>query len=257
MAGMSLPGLSRAVVGLCIAAGLGGLSGTASAAAPANGRSYVGKVGQGHGNGAPGGPTGAPVSFKVSANGSSISDFHAPAYSACSGASGVTLPSTAKVKNGGFTIKFSEGGFSVVYKGAFLSGGRANGTIVTRVQSPFGGSCTGTWPWTAKALPATSSICPDHTGPPGRPPGATYTNIVANQVSCKSVYGALDGGKFNAKTLAFSTPGWTCTGANGAYKCKRSKHPASFTFKSDEMCGRYGAPKSPQCVTPNAADRAR
>lgn len=256
MAGMSLR-VSRGVVGLCVAAGVGGLSATALASAPEKGRSYVGTVGQGTGNGAPNGPTGARVSFKVSANGSSISDFHAPAYSACSGASGVSLPTTAKIKNGGFTIKFTEGGFSVVYRGAFLAGGRAKGTIVTKVQNPFGGTCTGTWPWTAKPLPTTSSICPDHTGPPGRPPGAYYTNIVANHVPCKTVYGALDSGKFNAKTLAFSTVGWSCTGANGAYECKRTKHPASFTFNSNETCGRFGAPKSPQCVTPAAADRPR
>ena len=60
---------------------------------------------------------------------------------------------------------------------------------------------------------------------------------------CKSAYAALDSGKFNANTLAFSTAGWSCGGSNGAYKCKRSQHPPSFTFNSNETCGRFGAPK--------------
>jgi hypothetical protein len=228
------------------------LSAVAVATAPLKGRSYRGTVGKGHGSGSVS-SGGGLVEFRVSARGTSISDFHAPAEIPCSGAAGFNPPSTAKVKKGGFTISFSQGLVSVVYRGRFLSHGRARGTIVFKVTNPISSKpCTAVYPWSAKALRAGSAICPDHMGPGASASDAA--DIVAVHISCHGVDKALDAGRYTPAGK-FTTAGWKCTGT-AHYSCSRRKPKASFAFTQDGIpCGAPGLPPGPQCMTKTAADR--
>jgi len=238
----------------------------ASAAAPMKGRAYVGSSSDG------------PVRFQVSSDGKSLSDFfggHFNAGGCQSNTVGNVLPTTGKIKNGRFTIKWSHNRVSATFTGQFLAHGQAKGTSVFFWPSPFGtGGCQNKFSWTVKALPANGNLCANHIGPPhnsimGSAVGAeaSESNITAIGVTCPAVNSALDAGMFKSDSAngytgvgAFTTPGWKCTESDkNNYRCSRATPKAAFSFiLGGDPCGNIESIKpGPECQGKPAADVRR
>jgi hypothetical protein len=231
----------------------------ASATAPLKGRAYVGADNH-------------HVHFTISANGTSLSDFGGEfSNPPCAMNAMPPAPQSGRIAHGRFTLTAHHGLLTETVRGSFRAHGRAVGTFSATIASAPGlGGCHEKFSWSAKALPATSQLCANHTVPPHihemGPVGAEAyeINITATRVTCKKVYRALDAGNFQPHSAdaltgvgAFKTAGWKCSEpSSDNYKCSRAKPKASFTFQqSGQPCGYPGVSPGSQCAKTAALGR--